>query len=154
MLSHFQLFETPWIVASQGFPRKECWSGLPFRPPGDLPNPGIEPESPTSSALSGGFFTTCAMMMSLIAQQVGFSSFFFPNFLSHCYKYRDTLLGWGELESCLYSVFFQFTLCYRENNIPQDIYISTFPKICEYVLHDKRELMVIDKINANWLPLK
>ena len=54
----------------------------------------------------------------------------------------------------LYSVFFQFTLCYKENNIPQDIYISTFPKICEYVLHDKGELMVIDKINVNWLTLK
>ena len=39
---------------SMGFPRQEYWSGLPFPSPGDLPNPGIEPESP---ALSGGFFT-------------------------------------------------------------------------------------------------
>ena len=31
------------------------WSGLPFPPPGDLPDPGIEPASP---ALAGGFFTT------------------------------------------------------------------------------------------------
>ena len=31
---------------SMGFPREECWSGLPFLPPGDLPNTGIEPESP------------------------------------------------------------------------------------------------------------
>ena len=31
------------------------WSGLPFPPPGDLPNPGIEPVFP---ALAGGFFTT------------------------------------------------------------------------------------------------
>ena len=29
-----------------GFPRQEYWSGLPFLPPGDLPNPGIEPRSP------------------------------------------------------------------------------------------------------------
>ena len=29
-----------------GFPRQEHWSGLPFPPPGDLPNPEIEPESP------------------------------------------------------------------------------------------------------------
>ena len=38
---------------SKGFPRQQCWSGLPS--PGDLPNPGIEPESP---ALIGRFFTT------------------------------------------------------------------------------------------------
>ena len=49
----------PWTVAHQaplslGFPRQEDWSGLPCPPPGDLPDPGIEPESP---ALAGGFFT-------------------------------------------------------------------------------------------------
>ena len=41
---------TPWTVAyqtppSMGFSRQEYWSGLPFPPPGDLPNPGIEPRS-------------------------------------------------------------------------------------------------------------
>ena len=30
-----------------GFPRQEYWSGLPFLPPGDLPDPGIKPRSPT-----------------------------------------------------------------------------------------------------------
>ena len=30
-----------------GFSRQECWSGLPFPSPGDLPNPGIQPGSPT-----------------------------------------------------------------------------------------------------------
>ena len=30
---------------SMGFSRQEYWSGLPFPPPGDLPNPGIEPGS-------------------------------------------------------------------------------------------------------------
>ena len=29
-----------------GFSRQECWSGLPFPSPGDLPNPGTEPGSP------------------------------------------------------------------------------------------------------------
>ena len=38
-----------------GFSRLEYESGLPFPPPGDLPNPGLEPASP---ALAGGFFTT------------------------------------------------------------------------------------------------
>ena len=40
---------------SMGFPRQEYWRGLPFPPPGDLPNPGIEP---TALALAGGFSTT------------------------------------------------------------------------------------------------
>ena len=34
------------------------WSGLPCPPPGDLPDPEIEPASLTSPALAGGFFTT------------------------------------------------------------------------------------------------
>ena len=54
---------TPWAVAHQtalsmGFSRQLYWSGLLFPPPGDLPDPGIEPESPASPALVGGFFTT------------------------------------------------------------------------------------------------
>ena len=58
--SRVQLFATLWTVAHQaplsmGFSRKEYWSELPFPPPGDLPDPGIEPTSP---ALAGGFYTT------------------------------------------------------------------------------------------------
>ena len=54
---------TPWTVAHQappslGFFRQEYWSGLPFHPPGDLPDPGIEPASFMSPALAGGSFTT------------------------------------------------------------------------------------------------
>ena len=54
-LSHVQLFATPWTVAyeappSIGFSRQEYWSGLPFPSPGDLPNPGIKPGSPTLQA--------------------------------------------------------------------------------------------------------
>ena len=41
-----------------GFSRQEYWSGLPCPPPGDLPDPGIEPSSLASPALAGGFFTT------------------------------------------------------------------------------------------------
>ena len=41
-----------------GFSRKERWIGLPFPPPGELPNGGIGPVSPTPSALAGVFFTT------------------------------------------------------------------------------------------------
>ena len=45
---------SPWTLRprqaplSMGFPRQEYWSGLPFPPPGDLPDPGIEPTSSTS----------------------------------------------------------------------------------------------------------
>ena len=45
---------------SMGFPRQEYWSALPFPPPGDLPDLGIEAVSLTSLALAGGFFTTSA----------------------------------------------------------------------------------------------
>ena len=53
----------PWTVAyqappSMGFSRQEYWSGLPFSTLGDLPDPGIKPESLSSPALVGGFFTT------------------------------------------------------------------------------------------------
>ena len=55
--------QPPWAVAHQTplsmeFSRQEFWSGFPFPTPGDLPDPGIEPASPASPALAGGFFTT------------------------------------------------------------------------------------------------
>ena len=43
-----------------GFSRHEYWSGFPSTPPGDLPDPGIEPVSLTTPALAGGFFTANA----------------------------------------------------------------------------------------------
>ena len=54
-LSRVRLFVTPWTIAyqappSMGFSRHECWSGLLFPSPGDLPDPGIEPWSPTLQA--------------------------------------------------------------------------------------------------------
>ena len=41
-----------------GLSSPEYWSGLPFPPPGDLPNSGIKPGSPVSPTLAGEFFTT------------------------------------------------------------------------------------------------
>ena len=43
---------TPWTPLSMGFSRQEYWSGLPFPSPGDLPDPGIKPGSPTLQAES------------------------------------------------------------------------------------------------------
>ena len=45
-------------LLSLGFSRQEYWSGLPCSPPGDSPNPGIEPMFPTALAPASGFFTT------------------------------------------------------------------------------------------------
>ena len=63
--SHVQLFATLWTVTHQAplsleFSRQEYKSGLPCPPPGNLPDPGMEPASLMSSALAGGFFTSSA----------------------------------------------------------------------------------------------
>ena len=60
LFSRVRLFATPWTTAyqaplSMGFSRQEYWNGVPCPPPGDLPDPGIDSESP---ALGGGFLTT------------------------------------------------------------------------------------------------
>ena len=54
--SHVQLFAALWTVAHQaslsmGFSRQEYWSGLPYPPPGDLPDPEIKAMFPASPAL-------------------------------------------------------------------------------------------------------
>ena len=54
-LSRVRLFVTPWTIACQappstGFSRQGYCSGLPFPSPGDLPDSGIEPGSPTLQA--------------------------------------------------------------------------------------------------------
>ena len=68
MLSRFnrvQLCVTLWTAGhqalmSKGFSRQEYWSGLPWLSPGDLPDPGIKPESLMSPALASVFFTSSA----------------------------------------------------------------------------------------------
>ena len=55
LLSHIQLFVTPWTVVHQAplsmeFSKQEYWNGLAFPTPGDLPDPEIEPESPAWQA--------------------------------------------------------------------------------------------------------
>ena len=63
VLSHFsrvQIFVILWTAALQallsvGFSREEYWSGVPYPPPGDLPDPGSEPVPLMSLALAGGF---------------------------------------------------------------------------------------------------
>ena len=60
-----RLYATPWTVAWQtslpmGFSRQEYWNGLLCLPPGDLPDPGIEPMSLMSAALARRFVAASA----------------------------------------------------------------------------------------------
>ena len=79
VLSHFShvgFLATLWTVACQaplsmGFSRQEYWSGFPCPPPGDLPDPGIEPSSVMSPALAGWFFTTSATWVGSLRPRLG-----------------------------------------------------------------------------------
>ena len=80
VLSHVQLFATPWTVAHQAplsieFSRQEYWSRLPFSPQGDLTNPGIQPVSLASPALAGRFFTTAPPGKPIIFMRGGYRNF-------------------------------------------------------------------------------
>ena len=76
VLSHFShvqlLLVSLWTIVHQaplsmGCSRQEYWSGLPCPPPGDLPDPVIEPMSLMSPALAGRLFTTSAILEALAA---------------------------------------------------------------------------------------
>ena len=67
---------------SMGFSRQEYWSGLPFPSPGDLPHPGIEPESLGSPALADRFFTTSSTWEACCFKQLCF----IPSY--HCTWFR------------------------------------------------------------------
>ena len=80
VLSCVRFFAIPGTVARQappsmGFPRQEYWGGLPFSSPGDLTNPGTEPESPESPALAGGFFTVEPLGKPKLAQVIAVLSY-------------------------------------------------------------------------------
>ena len=87
----FQLLVTSWTVArstwpppttphrcqvppSTGFSGQEYWRGLPYPPPGDLSDPGMEPASLMSPALAGGFFTTTCSAASVELTHPGSAS--------------------------------------------------------------------------------
>ena len=102
MLSHFSwvwLFVTLWTVARQaplsmGFSGQEHCCGLPYPPPEDLPDPGIEPPSLRSRALAGGFFTT------ITTPKLTYLVFCFP-ILSTCWRLSPCLTS---LFACLMNV--------------------------------------------------
>ena len=76
--SHVRLFATLWTVARQapllvGLSRQEYWSELPFPSPGDVPDPGIEPRSPSLQANS--------LTSDALDARLGTRKFVFPTFL-------------------------------------------------------------------------
>ena len=86
--SHVLFFAAPGTLdrqapLSMGFSRQAYWSGLPFLPLGDLPDPTIEPASLKSPALTGGFFTTSTTWGALLFANVLLNSLFLnlPYFL-------------------------------------------------------------------------
>ena len=83
MLRRVLLFMTVWTVAHQaplsvGFPRQESWSGLPFPPPGGLPNPGKK-KSNSVSCTRGEVFNA-------VSPHPRTSS-------EHCYKFDFSFLS-------------------------------------------------------------
>ena len=87
-LTLWLFFVTSWTTAyhappSMGFSRQEYWSGLPFPSPGDLPDPGIKPWSPTLQADSlpteppGKPFYCTQTLFSLPSNHMSFVSSFF-----------------------------------------------------------------------------
>ena len=108
--SRVQLFVTPWTVAHQttlsmGFSRQEYCGELPCCPPGDLPDPGVEPTSLKSPALASGLFTTSATWE---ARQYWCTGKIATSvWVGFCKVVQPTYGGswsWGRWQSCHFSV--------------------------------------------------
>ena len=96
-LSRLWLYATLWTIARQAplsmeFSRQEYWSGLPCLPPGDLPDPGMEPTSLRSPALAGRVFATSATWKTplvirkcvlMLNQSISPGNFSYPVIWSH-----------------------------------------------------------------------
>ena len=85
-LSRVWFLAIPWTVAHQaplsvGFPRQEYWTGLPFPPPVELLEAGIEPASSVPPVLAGGFFTTGTVWKALSCHH------------QHCHTLLNTALN-------------------------------------------------------------
>ena len=105
---------TPWTAACQAplsmeYSRQECWSGLPFPSPGDLPNPGIKPRV---SWIAGRLFTIRATREALTLLLRAFRTCVTSQMKGRCHQgnqrppaetpCRDPLActQWGALEPC------------------------------------------------------
>jgi len=77
---------------SKGFSRQEYWTGLPCPPPGDFPDPGIQPVSLVSSALAGGFFTTWEAQFLMYIQVIVIQLFIYIYTHTHTFFQYSVLL--------------------------------------------------------------
>ena len=126
--SHVQLFASPQSVAHQAsvsmeFSRQEYQSGLTFLPPGDLPDPGIEPMSRVSPALAGGFFTIVPpgkpLCLFLPCEQV--HQYNFSRFCIYMHQYRMFIflfLTYFILSSSTSVQLIQNCSCFQLSNSP------------------------------------
>ena len=92
---------TPWSVAHQlplsmEFSRQEYWSGLPFSSLGDLPNPGIEPQSPALQVDS---------LLSEPSGKLKLFSILTPNTICWFPYYLHDLSIWCHMHECVLSHF-------------------------------------------------
>ena len=129
---------TPWTVACQaplstGFSRREYWSGWPFPLPKDLPNPGIEPESPVSPAL---------LTNSLPTEPSG-------NYLH--IKNRLSLRSTDVTQSVVTICWELYSECGRYlNNIISTLYLSFL--IFKHIFNFKLNNNIIFKFALNFIP--
>ena len=92
-LRHVWLFATPWTLAHQaplsmGFSRQE-----PFPSPGNLPNPGIEPQYPVSPTLAGIYFTSEPSGKPIMYDTAAAAAKSFQSYPTLCDPIDSSLLG-------------------------------------------------------------
>ena len=114
---HVLLFVTPWTVAHQtplsmGFSGQEYWSGVPFPPPGDLPDPGIELASLSSPALAGGFFTTGSIWEAAFWEHATITRWNFPSTFGQCKPLHTAFCIWTVclISSLILTIVLSFSL--------------------------------------------
>ena len=93
---------------SMGFSRQEDWGGLPCPPPGDLPDLGIEPTSPVSPALAGGFFTNEPQGKPVQLSKASFFFSYLENDIITC-KFKMKMHRCELWKKCLYIKTFYVT---------------------------------------------
>ena len=134
-LSRVPLFATSWTIAyhappSVGFYRQEYWSGLPFPSPGDLPNPGIEPGSPTLQADAlpseppGKLKNTGVGCHSLL-QGIFLTQGLNPG-LPHCRQTLYCLSDQGNLQECYYFLVFLGLVIHAEGIVQSPSCVRPF----------------------------
>ena len=112
------------IPQTMGFFRQEYWSGLPFPPPGDLPDPGIEPGSPVSPAVAGRVFITEPPVKPQVEVRV------ISNFSGHT-TYTGSCLALREIRIYLDVV----SIC--------ALHLTLYPKFCYHPYPFRLPLLII-----------